>query len=185
MIYRLLLIKLIFFSTSIVNGQVQNDTLTICRNYILLGKDTLNRLCGEGVKHGEWIEFEKLKVILIPKDSIEKIDSLNSIIRETKYIEDTIIFPENYRITFKGMYKKDLKEGEWKAYYSNGILWKKVNFKKSNVIGEFAIYHINGNLKIKGLERDYKTYNVSFYNENGDLKNEKIISKNEIKDLFE
>ena len=179
--YLVKIIILSFFFIFKLNGQ---DTLIICKNFVLLGSDTLNQFDNEGKRQGEWIEYKKLKLILRSVENIEKIDSNEYILHEPDWIEDTIVYPENYLITFRGKYIDNLKEGNWIAYHKNGKIWKNVNFKGGKVIGDFSIYYDNGKPKIMGYEISDTSYRVEKYLEDGTIKDEKEYSKDEITDFF-
>lgn len=75
------------------------------------------------------------------------------------------------KITQKGTYKNNLKEGTWTTYFTNGKVSSIVNFQQNKQIGNAKIYYENGQIQEEGywkLNKWIGEYN--YYYDNGQVK---------------
>lgn len=56
---------------------------------------------------------------------------------------------EDYQPYIKGMIKDNKRQGEWKAFYRNGLLWSVQNYDDGEREGSSMVYYENGNIRYK------------------------------------
>ncbi len=61
-----------------------------------------------------------------------------------------VVFYPNSDLKAKGEYRKGLKNGVWKSWYSNGALKEVCNWKKGKRDGDYVVYDSLGELSISG-----------------------------------
>ena len=83
----------------------------------------------------------------------------------------SVEYHPNHNIFIEGGYKNGKREGEWKSWYDNGILWSVGNFNEGIQVGKTMTYYENGNLRYSGMyDKDGKrTGKWMFYDENNNL----------------
>ena len=73
-----------------------------------------------------------------------------------------------------GSYVAGEKNGTWEFYYDFGALKRKDSFKKNRMHGKSVMYYPNQKVMVKSVYSKGKpSGNWLFYNERGDLVNEK------------
>jgi antitoxin component YwqK of YwqJK toxin-antitoxin module len=79
------------------------------------------------------------------------------------------------RLTSKGRYINDYKEGYWECYHLNGNLWYKGYYKDDLSDGYWEYYHENGVLLSRGKYKDDENIDYwEYYTEDGVLNYQKI-----------
>lgn len=109
----------------------------------------------------------------LPEGIYIEYDTLGQTIVSGKYFDGQKEEEWEYKVgdvTEKGKYVADLKDGVWKAFYSNGKLKYQGNYIQDNPDGEHLFYYPNGQLK----ESNYYVMGISEknwkkYDENGTL----------------
>lgn len=87
-------------------------------------------------------------------------DSLNR--REVKYYTNGLVLSE-------GNLAGGQKEGLWRSFHLDGSLWSTHTYKDGLQIGDYNVWHRNGNLRISGaFTDDNKTGKWFFMTEEGD-----------------
>ena len=67
-----------------------------------------------------------------------------------------VIYYENGRIWYKGVYKKGKQEGPWLWYHNNGQLWSEGAYKNGKFEGPWVAYYDDGQLWSKGAYKNGK-----------------------------
>ena len=133
-----------------------NDSIGFQRIY----RDTLNRVDNKGRRQGLWMEFYRTSYVYYGHHWPPKDDELVK-----------TISPEDFVITFFGIYKNDKKEGVWKAYHANGTLWKEAFYKNGRITGNFKYLYDTGKPQMLGKQISETLYEVSKFDEQGNLIN--------------
>ena len=83
----------------------------------------------------------------------------------------SVEYHPNQNIFIEGCYKNGKREGEWKSWYDNGILWSVGNFNEGIQVGKTMTYYENGNLRYSGMydKTGKRTGKWKFYDENNIL----------------
>ena len=69
-------------------------------------------------------------------------------------VEREIVYYPNKQVKMDGNFKNEEREGTWKAWYENGILWSEGEYKAGKRNGPGIAYHPNGKKYIEGMYRD-------------------------------
>ena len=88
-------------------------------------------------------------------------------------VEREIVYYQNKQVKMDGKFKNEEREGIWKAWYENGILWSEGEYKAGKSNGPGIAYHPNGKKYIEGLYRDDARVGAwKFYDTTGVLTHE-------------
>jgi antitoxin component YwqK of YwqJK toxin-antitoxin module len=166
------------------------------QNYELFGKDTVNRIDGEGKKQGKWIYFGRHKSgsCFQPEQKAEEgrfTDNRKTGIWVEYHCNGNVksrltfgngrpdgyaqLFHENGKIMEEGIWKNSRWVGKYKLYYDNGEVQHEFQFNESGRRdGPQKYFHENGEVAIEGTFANGKESGIiKEYYENGDLKAEK------------
>lgn len=92
----------------------------------------------------------------------------------------TYYYPDGTKQS-QGLYKNDLKEGEWKQWHENGQQKSLGSYAGSLGTGEWKYWYDSGVLRAKGNFDSGKKHGTwSYWHKNGNLKTEESIEKNQI-----
>jgi antitoxin component YwqK of YwqJK toxin-antitoxin module len=69
-------------------------------------------------------------------------------------LDREVVYYENKQKKMEGTYKDLQRDGEWKAWYENGILWSEGSYAVGKRNGIGIAYHENGKKYIEGMYRD-------------------------------
>jgi antitoxin component YwqK of YwqJK toxin-antitoxin module len=88
-------------------------------------------------------------------------------------VEREIVYYQNKQVKMDGKFKNEEREGIWKAWYENGILWSEGEYKAGKRNGPGIAYHPNGKKYIEGIYRDDARVGAwKFYDTTGVLTHE-------------
>ena len=112
-----------------------------------------------GFKQGIWIEYKA-----VPSTIVENGKETYSADSSIVYIDDLYLY-EGECVFEKqiGEYKNSLREGLWKLYFPEGILFGQINYYRGIPFGEIVLFYSNGNVALKGkisydLHSKWETY---------------------------
>ena len=109
--------------------------------------DPVQRSYKDGVKHGEWVEF----------------DANGLVTTKSEYSEGRI----QKKVGFED--EKETTEERYE-YYENGQLWIRENYKDGKQHGLTELYYENGQLSIKGNFKDGEQHGLlKYFSEDGSL----------------
>lgn len=81
-----------------------------------------------------------------------------------------IVFYENQQKKMEGTFKKEQRDGMWKAWYENGTIWSEGEYKDGKRNGLGISYHENGKKYIEGMYSEDARVGVwHFYDTTGVL----------------
>jgi antitoxin component YwqK of YwqJK toxin-antitoxin module len=112
-----------------------------------------------GYKQGRWIEYKAVpSSIVVNGKEIYSADSSIVYSDDLYLYEGECIFEKQV-----GEYKNSLREGLWKLYFPEGILFGQINYYCGIPLGEIVLYYSNGNVALKGeisydLHTKWETY---------------------------
>ncbi len=98
---------------------------------------------------------------------------------QEKLIQEELLKDNGYTGDFEEKYPNGLlkiqgrmvngkREGSWKYYYEDGMLWSRGYFRNDVYHGASSVYYPNGTLKMQGNYREGKSIGVwSFWAEDG------------------
>jgi antitoxin component YwqK of YwqJK toxin-antitoxin module len=94
---------------------------------------------------------------------------------DEKTIVEEKLFYENGNKELEGTFNKEgLRDGQWRYYYEQGVLWSEHHYKNGLRHGPAKVYYENGNLRYEGTFVSDTTYGTwKFYDIEGNLANEK------------
>lgn len=122
-------------------------------------KDVPNKIDSLGLKQGLWIELEAKPNII----GITHYD-LSDGTSKDKFRYD---YSDYVVLKYVGSYINGLRQGKWDVYSPNDKIRYTINYKGSIPCGEFMIYHLNGEVELKGFIARKKFTKVSYYGEKG------------------
>ena len=94
----------------------------------------------------------------------EMVDGERIATYEWEYYEDGNVLKEG------PLSANERRDGEWKSYYRDGVLWSKGDYNKGIREGKTVTYHANGNKYYEGqFVKAQKSGMWKFYKENGEF----------------
>ena len=134
---------------------------------------TQNNVDSLGLKQGMWREF-KVPTNLVTEEIGIKVPEGTSEYYYLTKDKDRKFFPI---IECVGEYKNGLKTGIWLDYYGDGTKKSQIEYKEGVPTGKCRMFWGTGVLKEKFTINSHDSIPVTFYDFNGDLLMEKIVSK--------
>ncbi|WP_367181828.1 toxin-antitoxin system YwqK family antitoxin, partial [Fusobacterium sp.] len=168
-----------YYRNNILNGEF--------KEYSREGKVTLIGKYSNGMRSGEWKGFDETgkntdtflynengqlngKIInFVPTDFSRK----EYFRKETEFKDGIlegsfIMYDTKNKISEKGYYKNNEKDGQW-LNYTDGILLSEENFKNGRRDGKQIYYYTNGKISKEYIFRDGKEIEFRSYSEDGKL----------------
>ncbi len=126
----------------------------------------LNVFDSLGLKQGFWIELEA-------KPEISSITHLDLADGTSDYIIN-YDFDNYYVLKYKGYYENGLRNGVWDVYLASGEKRYIINYRKGTLYGDFIIYYLTGEVKLKGFIEKRPFTTVSYYDDKGKFMKEEV-----------
>ncbi|MDY0103509.1 MAG: hypothetical protein RBS07_11260 [Lentimicrobium sp.] len=148
--YKIIILLTIVLILSAINCEAQEFT---------------NHYDSLGFKQGLWIEYKAVPNTIV-ENGKESYNADSSVV----YIEDLFLYEGNCDFEKQvGEYKNSLREGLWKLYYPEIILFGQINYYHGVPLGEIILFYSNGNVALKG-EISYDLHSKwETYDEEGNL----------------
>ncbi len=100
-------------------------------------------------------------------------DTINRIDENNQKQGPWIYFSNDYvdKITQKGSFKDNKKEGNWQTYYPDGTLKSEMNYQDNKQYGEVIVYYPNGKIQEQGFWKTNRWVGeYKYFHENGTVK---------------
>jgi len=182
---------LLFMGTTVVFGQLANDTL--------------NQKDAKGRKQGQWIKYNDSGMLKYKGQFVDDLPVGNfeyyfpdgvvqarSVFSENGNFTETTVYHHNGNVMTEGFYRGKVKDslwkyydkehvflkeefyretkndGPWKVFYKNGLVAEEVQWKDGKRNGTWKQFFENGKVKVEGyFENDEKEGAVVYYFSNG------------------
>ena len=133
--------------------------------------DPVQRSYKDGVRHGEWVEFDANGLVKTKGDYSEgKIQTIMGFENGKETTEEMFSYHENGQLAYKYNDKDGKQHGLQEGYYESGQLSFKVNFKEGEQHGLYESYYENGELKFTDNYKDGKQHGLTeFFTKDGSL----------------
>jgi antitoxin component YwqK of YwqJK toxin-antitoxin module len=106
-------------------------------------------------------------------DTIRRDENADAFIQTNKTGKDVVYFDGSKQVRYAGDLIKGKRNGLWKAYYQNGVLWSEGEFKDGLGEGLSHIYYPSGKIKTMGFYSNDKPSGVwQFFDEKGTMTHE-------------
>lgn len=130
---------LIIFSLNLYPQQSIVDSIVFYSDFIILGKDTVNRVNSLNKKEGKWLKYEYNRwLICISSGPEEPWAIIDPIILGEKYFDGIFVFQICE-------YKNGLKDGTCIEYFENYEIKYIANFEKDELIN-LIYYNFDGEI---------------------------------------
>jgi len=165
----------------------QNDLIIEQKDCIIFQNDTLNKTDSNGLKQGKWIEYVVYSITTNTVNCYWASDKKHVRCNHGSKDKNVSIL---YNIVGLGLYKDNMKEGVWRAYYTEsslqkeinsiwrkavdsvfsyeGTLKKEINYVKGKPVGRVFVYWESGRIKYQGIIKEGEDeFKLTLYSEDG------------------